>query len=152
MVPATFALQYLKRRSNAIWGDPMLELTPFIIANQVGLWISIWCRFLEVAHGFRDEMGHATFGFGQHFSHVGPERRLDYRSYGGGPDGRRSAFVSARHRRNQRDEDEIELAACSFQRNDTNVESGATLHGHCSENGIFQQSSFGVEADNSPVE
>ncbi|KAK3059962.1 hypothetical protein LTR53_020255, partial [Teratosphaeriaceae sp. CCFEE 6253] len=82
----------------------------------------MWCRFFEVAHGFRDEMGHATFGHGEKFSKVRSARRTEYQ--GSEPKQKVPTFGSSRRRRGEEEDDEIELAPThTTAHNNTKVES-----------------------------
>jgi hypothetical protein len=101
----------------------------------------MWCRFLEISHSFRDEMGHATFGYGEKFSQV--------RSHQSGPAKSRPTFVSLRRRRHEQEEDEIELAALPQHSaaNDTRVESNGAPSGQWSDEGIMQRKSYEVEIE-----
>ena len=112
----------------------------------------MWCRFLEVAHGFRDEMGHATFGFGEKFSQVASQRRSGYKYYGSGPEQKRLTLPSARRGPYGQEKDEIELAAfpTQYASHDAKVESNSSQRERWSDDGILQHKSYEVEVrDNS---
>ncbi|KAK3628739.1 hypothetical protein LTR56_018460 [Elasticomyces elasticus] len=145
IVLAIYGLQYPNRRSAQIARDPTLHSTPFITANQIGLWVSKWCRFLEIAHGLRDEMGHATFGFGDKFSQVQSQRKSDYPS--SGPKARTPAFASAKRKRGEEEEDEIELALTQTVVRIAKVESNDPRHEPWSTEGILQHRSYHVESE-----
>ncbi|KAK4909333.1 hypothetical protein LTR49_021845 [Elasticomyces elasticus] len=145
IVPAIYGLQYLNQHAVDIAEDPTLHSTPFIIANQAGLWVSMWCRFLEIAHGLRDEMGHATFGFGDKFSQVRSQRKSDYR--GSEPKVKPPTFASARRRRAEEEEDEIELAPRQAAVHNAKVESSGPHHDAWSTDGILQHRSYNVESE-----
>ncbi|KAK5744120.1 hypothetical protein LTR17_002150 [Elasticomyces elasticus] len=145
IVPAIYGFQYLNQHAADIAEDPTLHSAPFIIANQAGLWVSMWCRFLEIAHGLRDEMGHATFGFGDKFSQVRSQRKSDYR--GSEPKVKTPTFASGRRRRAEEEEDEIELAPRQATVHNAKVESSGPHHDAWSTDGILQHRSYNVESE-----
>ncbi|KAK5115017.1 hypothetical protein LTR85_010055 [Meristemomyces frigidus] len=145
IIPAIYGLAFLHHHSAEIARDPTLHSTPFIMANQVGLWVSMWCRFLEIAHGFRDEMGHATFGHGDKFSQGRSQRPVTYQV--SEPKPKKPAYTSARRRRKEEEEDdEIELAPSSHVTfYNASVESEGPQHKPCDAHGILQHRSYQVE-------
>jgi len=105
----------------------------------------MWCRFLEIAHGLRDEMGHATFGFGDEFSQVRSQRRSEYP--GSASKAKTPPFASARRRRGQEEEDEIELAPTQAIVHSAKVETHDARHEPWGTNGILQHRSYHVESE-----
>ncbi|TKA67403.1 hypothetical protein B0A55_10747 [Friedmanniomyces simplex] len=105
----------------------------------------MWCRFLEIAHGLRDEMGRATFGFGDKFSQVRSQRKNDYPS--SEMKARTAAFASAKRKRGEEEEDEIELAPTQAVVHNAKVESDGPHHEPWSTHGILQHRSYHVESE-----
>ena len=145
IIPAIYGLNHLRLHSTEIARDPTLHSTPFMIANQVGLWVSMWCRFLEIAHGLRDEMGHATFGFGEQFSQGKSQRPSNY--YGSEPKQKPATYASSRRKKGEDEEDEIELAPKKSAVHNTKVASDGSHLEPWGVDGIVQHRSYRVESE-----
>lgn len=108
----------------------------------------MWCRFLEIARVIRDEMGHATFGYGESFSQVKSAKRSQYGQHNSGSNPKRSAISSTRQKRQEQEEDEVELAST------TRVDAARGLRTESNDsqptswgaNGIMQYRSYHVDS------
>lgn len=150
IVPAALGLRYLKRDFDAIIEDPTLRMTPFVIANQIGLCVTMWCRFLDTARKFRNEMGHATFGYGDKFPQPLSQKRAAYTHAGSSFGERRSNLTAVRRCRNAIEDDEIELAT-DLTHHGARVESNSTHSEQWVGDGILQRKSYEIAVGSSPL-